>query len=156
MRSDSFSDCITLQKVIFSEIVSVSPSCFSGCISLESIETAVKCPYQSNCGILYRVGEYDSSNRLRSFDKYHLVKYPAAKKETKDIDFDSINTIEDYAFEDFTGTDLYLSVTPPSCSIKAFYNVDITKIKIHVPKESADSYWMHPVWGTFQIVPDND
>lgn len=156
---NEFKDCITLKEIVLSELISIDSKAFSGCISLEKIDYKGDKCFQSIKGILYQIGTWKT---LRcdylafSSDKKHLVKYPSAKQETKDIDFAHVAVIEDYAFEDFCGTDLYLPTTPPSLTALAFHNVDVTKIKIHVPQGAFNSYWSHPIWQDFQIVEDNN
>ena len=122
----------------------------------KSIEYKGYRKYTSCNGILYEQGDYDSNADYHSYNsgQWILVKYPPAKAEVNEIEFEKINKIADYAFEDFVGTDLYLENVPPICSEQAFHTVDVSKINIHVPKDSYNSYWMHPVWGQFNIIPE--
>lgn len=149
----SFKNCITLKRIVFGDAKVISADCFSGCISLESIDISGLC-FESISGILYQV---NTTGVIKPFinNMKVLLKYPSAKKEVCDIKFEKVFQIADYAFEDFKGTDLYVNnATPPACSKDAFYNVDRTKVKIHVPKDAFNSYWSHSVWGEFQIVGD--
>lgn len=159
ISSDEFKDCITLREVVLSELISINAEAFSGCISLLSIDYKGSHVFQSLKGVLYRVGKWEclpsDYRKFTSHQKY-LVKYPSAKQDTRDIDFDNVTLIEDYAFEDFCGTDLYLPLVPPTLTSLAFYNVDVTKVRIHVPQGSFSSYWSHPVWQDFQIIEDNN
>lgn len=159
ISSDEFKDCITLREIVLSELTSINAKAFSGCISLQSIGYKGFHCFQSLKGILYQVGKWEclpSDYRKFTFPQKHLVKYPSAKQDTKDIDFDNVTLIEDYAFEDFCGTDLYLPLVPPTLTSLAFNNVDVTKVRIHVPQGSFSSYWSHPVWQDFQIIEDNN
>lgn len=160
LSNDSFEGCITLRIIKLGELDIIDAKMFRGCISLESIwynhktisiVGGYKHYYLSDGGILYEQ-KYDKEGIM--LNKRRLIKYPSAYHEPKDIRFIIVDEIADYAFEDFSDTDLYLSTVPPTCTKKAFYNVDITKVKIHVPKESFNSYWSHPVWGEFQIVEE--
>lgn len=38
LKRDSFAGCCTLQRIILSELFSLDPSCFKGCVSLSTIE----------------------------------------------------------------------------------------------------------------------
>lgn len=148
----SFNGCITLKQIKLGRLQEVNSHMFSGCISLESIISNYD-PFAHKNGILYQKGCYTQDNKYLGYEygKWKLVKYPSAHQNPKDIDFNLINEIADYAFEDFKGTDLYLPDIPPACSKYAFHNVDVTKISIHVPKDSRNSYWSHPVWGEFYM-----
>ena len=155
----AFEDCITLRVIIFGMPLSIDANSFSGCTALECIVVLdYQCPYSTDKGVLYLSGYFDHDRKRKNFynnGEYTLVKFPAAKREVKDIRFDQINKIADSAFEDFKGTDLYINNSvPPACTKDAFYNVDRTKVKIHVPKDAFNSYWSHSVWGEFQIVGD--
>ena len=148
-----FKNCITLKSIVFGDATYISADCFSGCTSLESIDASGLC-YESISGILYQV---NTTGVIKPFinNMKVLLKYPSAKKEVRDIKFEKVFHIADYAFEDFKGTDLYVNnSTPPACAKIAFFNVDRTKVKIHVPKDAFNSYWSHSVWGEFQIVGD--
>ena len=151
----SFKGCITLKQIELGRLQSIDAQMFSGCISLETI-IANYDPFTSKNGILYQKGEFPNKSEYKSYGygKWKLVKYPSAHQNPKDIDFNLINEIADYAFEDFKDTDLYLPEIPPACSKYAFHNVNVTKITIHVPKESRNSYWSHPVWGDFYMADE--
>ena len=156
LRSDSFAGCLTLQKIFLGKLIDINPHCFSGCVSLEYIGYSDFNTYHSSYGILYKVGKYRVyPNDYVDFEnKWILVKYPAAKKEVKEILSSQVYEIMDYAFEDFPGTDLYFGSIPPICTQNAFYKLDTSKIKLHIPKDSFNSYWCHPVWSTFNIVAE--
>ena len=157
LRSDEFVNCKTLKKIVFSELNNLQSECFSGCTSLESIEYTGKRVFTSMDGILYQKGKWEVLNsKYKDFDrgKWGLVKYPSAKKESEAIRFDRVNSIADYAFEDFKLSDLYMPTVPPACTDRAFFNVDVSRITLHVPVGSYHSYWSHPVWGEFRIVEE--
>jgi hypothetical protein len=158
MRRDSFNGCVTLKRILLSKLYNIDPRIFRGCTSLEYIKCNCETLSHIN-GVLYRRGKVVAiPDKYLAFDygKWSLVKYPAAKQDVEDIRFDRISRIEDFAFEDFRGTDLYInSSVPPSCTEDAFYNVDVSKITIHVPDGAFNSYWSHPVWGMFQIEKDS-
>jgi hypothetical protein len=160
LTSSSFEGCITLKIIKLGELDTINAHMFSGCVSLESIwyESNVisrfngyKHSLLSDGGILYE-RRYTNDGAIVKMRK--LIKYPSAHKETKEIKFHLVDEIADYAFENFRGTDLYLSTVPPSCNKNAFYEIDTTKITIHIPKGTFNSYWSHPVWGDFQIVEE--
>ena len=156
---DTFKNCITLKKIILSKLYDINAKGFSGCVSLTSIEYMGCYHFVSKKGVLYQIGRWETFQNQPKYKQFVngtqiLVKYPAAKQDVEDIDFTCINKIEDYAFEDFKGTDLYLPGIPPSCTELAFFNVDTSKITLHVNKDFFNSYWSHPVWGNFQIVVD--
>lgn len=158
LKNDDFVNCKTLKKIIFSRLDSLDAKSFSGCTSLESIEYKDNVCFQSIDGIIYQKGRfvvYYSDYRDFESGKWILIKYPAAKKEVKQIRFNLINQIADYAFEDSNITDLYMQAIPPVCTDKAFFNVDTTKITLHVPVGSYHSYWSHPIWGEFRIVEED-
>jgi hypothetical protein len=151
---NSFNGCITLKRIKLGRLTTIDARMFSGCISLESI-IADYDPFTTKKGILYQRGCYKNGNYSNyGIGNWKLIKYPSAHQDPSDIDFSLINEIADYAFEDFRGTELYLSKVPPACTKYAFNNVDVTKIVIHVPKESRNSYWSHPVWGDFPMSDD--
>lgn len=154
---NSFEGCITLRIIKLGELDTIDAHMFSGCISLESIwytpnYISTKDGYHhsfiSDDGILY---ECKYSNGIIT-GKRKLIKYPSAYVDPRKIRFQFVDEIVDYAFEDFKGSDLYMSTVPPSCNKLAFQNVDVTKITLHVPNKSFNSYWSHPFWGNFQIV----
>lgn len=160
LSPNSFEGCITLKIIKLGEMDIIDAEMFRGCISLESIwyeqsnisiVGGYKHHFFSYGGILYDKRYSKDGNPL---DKWKLIKYPSAYQEPKDIRFDFVDEIADYAFEDFKDTDLYLPTVPPTCNKKAFNNVDVTKVTIHVPKGSFNSYWSHPVWGEFPIVEE--
>ena len=140
-------DCLTLRKVTFpSYIDRIFASTFSGCKSLEGIYIASgsrdlkRCYYIDIDGVLF------SNNNM----KLVLEKYPA-NKGTDYIVPEKTVTIRDNAFEDCQLTRLTMPPVPPTCDINAFKGVNIIAITLVVPKGSHDSYWLHPVFGKFQI-----
>lgn len=146
-----FQGCITLRKIIIRNTNYIDPKWFSGCIALEEIETWGWGDFKYKNGVIFR--EREEGVVIRG--GWRLVKYPPAKKEVSVDEFEWVSIIEDYAFENFRGTDLYVNnKVPPVCTKDAFYNVDRSKVKIHVPKNAFNSYWSHSVWGEFQIVGD--
>ena len=159
LYDDMLKGCITLKRVNIGEIESIYPHCFSGCTSLEQIVCDYN-EYACYSDALFKVRQplYKENKRVYDYfpnEEKILVKVPASIKSTKAFRHFNIEKICDYAFEDFRGSDIYMPAVPPLCSKKAFDDDAYTKVIIHVPKGSFNSYWSHAVWGDFQIVEDD-
>lgn len=150
----AFRGCITLKVVSFGEsLTNVSGSDFSGCISLEEINVSISNKkYSSRNGILYDI--LDTSclpNKIRSEGEWVLIKVPATLKNSSKIDFKKIRSIGNNAFENTSLQEIIMPEVAPICTKEAFKDVDVSKIKLIVPKGAFNNYWSHPVWGSFQI-----
>ena len=44
-----------------------------------------------------------------------------------------------------------MPIVPPSCTENVFKGVNIIALTLVVPKGAHDSYWLHPVFGKFNI-----
>lgn len=144
--SMAFSNCITLREIKFGKsLVKVDGKDFSGCLSLERILVSDdNVSYKSIDGILYQTSysaNWSTSTR-NDYPEGHwrLVKVPSNMQDASAIRFDLIDSIDNYAFEDTRLTELWMPAIPPACASSAFYNVDVSKITLHVPSESFDSY----------------
>ena len=144
-------DCISIKKVILSSKTSFSwvsgGSPFSGCKSLECIKII-----GSEKLSKYSDRPYDIDGVLFTEDegKHYLIKYPANKGTEYTIP-DGITDLSDKAFEDCHLTRLIMPMVPPSCHDDPFYGINKAALTIVVPKGSFDSYWMHPVFGKFNL-----
>lgn len=144
-------DCISIKKVVLSSKSSFSwvsgGSPFSGCKSLESIKIV------GTDRITYHTDRpYDIDGVLFTEDKgkHYLIKYPANKGTEYTLP-EGITDISDKAFEDSHLTRLIMPAVPPTCHENPFLGVNVVALTICVPKGCFDSYWMHPVFGKFNI-----
>lgn len=145
-------DCISLKKLslpsqtLFDSSIGAS---FSGCKSLEAIfvvgSELPSCHEANGRG-------YDIEGVL-FFEKggqHILVKYPGNKGNEYKIP-NNVTVIGDFAFEDSHLSRLIMPIVPPSCTENVFKGVNIIALTLVVPKGAHDSYWLHPVFGKFNI-----
>ena len=120
---------------------------FSGCKSLESITVA--------CGAPGPFGKAMDIHGVLFWEEPNikgetLVKYPANKGTEYKIP-ECTSKISLGAFDDCQLTRLIMPVVPPTCKEGAFLGVNLTALTLVVPKGCYDSYWLHPVFGKFNI-----
>ena len=150
-------DSISLKKIVLPskiELYSEAGKSFSGCKSLESISvigSEFPEPYKT-CG-----RAYDNEGVLfkKKGNNNILVKYPANKGTEYTIPSDT-HQIGDYAFEDSHLSTLVMPTIPPTCKDEAFIGINKIALTLIVPKGSYDSYWLHPVFGKFNIEEKNE
>lgn len=150
----AFKGCQTLRTIKFGKsLSSVMGYDFSDCSSLEEINVAAdNNHYYSKNGVLYSI--LDSScmpHRRLPEGEWVLVKVPSKIKDSRKIDLNKIKSIEDSAFENTSLTELEMPNIAPICGPGAFKGVDLSTIRLIVPKGALNNYWCHPVWGNFQI-----
>ena len=148
---DSIKDCISLKKIIFPSKISpfTSGTYFSGCKSLESISIVgndLPEYYESN-GKSYDI---DGVLFTEKYSQRLLAKYPANKGNEYTIP-NNVNEIGVCAFEDSHLCRLTMPAVPPTCKGDAFKGVNKVTLTLVVPKGAHDSYWLHPVFGKFNI-----
>ena len=148
----SMKDCISLKRISLPsklEFYSSAGESFSGCKSLESIfivGNEFPEPYK-NCGRGY---DKDGVLFVEKGDHNVLIKYPANKGTEYTIP-NNISEIGNCAFEDCHLSRLTMPTVPPTCKENAFKGVNIIALTLVVPKGSQNSYWLHPVFGKFNI-----
>ena len=148
----SMKDCISLKRISLPsklEFYSSAGESFSGCKSLESIfivGNEFPEPYK-NCGRGY---DKDGVLFVEKGDHNVLIKYPANKGTEYTIP-NNISEIGNCAFEDCHLSRLTMPTVPPTCKENAFKGVNIIALTLVVPKGSHNSYWLHPVFGKFNI-----
>ena len=145
-------DCISLKRLILPskiELYSDVGASFSGCKSLESISiSGYEFPEDyKTCGRAYDI---DGVLFKKNGSERILVKYPANKGNEYTIPND-VTSIDSCAFEDSHLSKLIMPPIPPSCQESAFKGVNMITMSLVVPKGSHDSYWLHPVFGKFNI-----
>ena len=147
-NTDGFKDCITLESVSLKLYDNNSTFLlarhFSGCKSLKCIdlrESEKNRWYYTIDGVLYAHQGFKS----------RLVKYPANKGTEFTIP-EYVAEIDDLAFEDCQLTTLTISnPIPATCTDDAFKGVNPVTLVIKVPKGCYESFWVHPVFGKFNI-----
>ena len=145
-------DCISLKKISLPSKIILYDGAgggFSGCKSLESIFiNGNEYPeYYKTCGKAYDI---DGVLFLNKESEKVLVKYPANKGNDYIIPND-VTCIDSCAFEDSHLTKLIMPSIPPRCQESAFKGVNFVAMTLVVPKGCHDSYWLHPVYGKFNI-----
>jgi len=145
-------DCISLKKISLPskiELFSDVGEGFSGCKSLESISIiGYEYPeYYKTCGKAYDI---DGVLFLEKGSEIVLTKYPANKGNEYTVPND-VTSISSCAFEDSHLVKLIMPSVPPTCQEDAFKGVNMVAMTLIVPKGSHDSYWLHPVYGKFNI-----
>lgn len=149
-KNPDLQDCITLRHIIFPSDVHFGSFegglSFSGCRSLESINVS-KGPIDT-FGKAYDIDGvlfWNDSSNVTS-----LIKFPANKGTEYKIP-EGTKFISKCAFEDSQLTRLIMPQVPPSCYEDSFAGVNLSALTIFVPKDSYGSYWLHPVFGKFNI-----
>ena len=148
----NMTDCISLKRIALPskiELYSDAGKSFSGCKSLESISIIgieFPEPYKT-CGIAY---DQDGVLFIKKGNQKTLVKFPANKSNEYTIPND-VKEIGDCAFEDSHLCRLTMPAVPPTCKEDAFKGVNKVTLTLVVPKGAHDSYWLHPVFGKFNI-----
>ena len=145
-------DCISLKRLSLPSqlwIHSCLGTSFSGCKSLESISiVGSELPsYHKWNGRGYDI---DGVLFYEHGGLHTLVKYPANKGNEYIIP-NNVTEIGDCAFEDSHLSRLIMPTVPPACAEDAFNNVNIIALTLFVPKGTHDSYWIHPIFGKFNI-----
>ena len=148
----SMKDCISLKEISLPSQILLHSSAgnyFSGCKSLEAIHiVGSRLPtYYESSG---RVCDDDGVLLHEKNNQVELVKYPANKGCEYTITKDIIR-IGDCAFEDSHLSRLIMPMVPPSCKEDAFCGINKIALTLIVPEEAYDSYWIHPVFGKFNI-----
>lgn len=145
-------DCISLKKISLpskTHFYNNAGEGFSGCKSLESISIIGNEFPEPNkyCG---RSFDIDGVLYIRRGSEKILVKYPANKGNEYTLPND-VTSISSCAFEDSHLIKLIMPSVPPTCQEDAFKGVNMVVMTLVVPKGSHDSYWLHPVYGKFNI-----
>lgn len=145
-------DCISLKKLSLPSQTHISSSMgasFSGCKSLESVSIiGTEYPYLHE-----RNGRGYDIDGVLFYEKgnlHTLVKFPANKGNEYTIP-NNVTEIGDCAFEDSHLSRLMMPIVPPTCRGDAFKGVNKVTLTLVVPKGAHDSYWLHPVFGKFNI-----
>ena len=145
-------DCISLKRILFPsklQFTEKDGELFHGCKSLESISivgTELPAKYEL-CGKAY---DMDGVLFLDKRGDNILIKYPANKGNEYTIP-DNVTKISECAFEDSHLCRLTMPAVPPTCAENAFKGVNLVAMTLVVPKGTHDSYWLHPVFGKFNI-----
>ena len=149
IHNPDLKDCITLRHIIFPHDIDLSAyeggSSFSGCKSLESIKVS-----NGTGGSFGKAYDIDGVLFFKEYKTISLIKYPANKGTEYKIPSDT-KYICKCAFEDCQLTRLIMPQVPPSCEEDSFVGVNLTALTFVVPKGSYDSYWLHPVFGKFNL-----
>lgn len=144
-NTPGFKDCLTLETVsltLYENNTNILARHFSGCKSLKCIELRES----KNINWFYTI-----DGVLYNHDKSKLIKYPANKGTEFTIPKE-VGEICDLAFEDSQLTTLTITnPIPAKCTDDAFEGVNPVTLTIKVPKGSYDSYWVHPVFGKFNL-----
>ena len=145
-------DCISLKKLSLPSQTLLDSSIgtyFSGCKSLESIYI-IGNEYPSCHELNGRGYDIDGVLFYEKGNKHTLVKFPANKGNEYTIP-NNVTEIGDCAFEDSHLSRLMMPIVPPTCKEDAFKGVNKVTLTLVVPKGAHDSYWLHPVFGKFNI-----
>ena len=145
-------DCISLKKIILPSKILLDRyvgTTFSGCKSLESI-SIIGNDYPICHEWNGRGYDIDGVLFYERGGKNMLVKYPANKGNEYTIP-NNITEIGQCAFEDCHLSKLMMPTVPPTCKESAFKGVNKVSLTLVVPKGAYDSYWIHPVFGKFNI-----
>lgn len=145
-------DCISLKRISLPSKIffgSSMGSSFSGCKSLEAISVVgseLPMCHEANG----RGYDIEGVLFLEKRGQHILVKYPGNKGNEYKIP-NNVTVIGDFAFEDSHLSKLIMPIVPPSCSEDAFKGINKIALTLVVPKGAHDSYWLHPVFGKFNI-----
>lgn len=145
-------DCISLKKLLLPSqtlFYSSIGASFSGCKSLESV-SIIGTEYPSLHELNGRGYDIDGVLFYEKGNLHTLVKFPANKGNEYTIP-NNVTEIGDCAFEDSHLSRLMMPIVPPTCKEDAFKGVNKVTLTLVVPKGAHDSYWLHPVFGKFNI-----
>jgi len=145
-------DCISLKRIALPckiKLHSDAGKTFSGCKSLEVI-SVIEHNFLEYYQMYGRPYDKDGVLFIEKGDQNILVKYPANKGNEYTIP-NNVTEIGDCAFEDCHLSRLVMPIVPPSCKEDAFKGVNKVILTLVVPKGTHDSYWLHPVFGKFNI-----
>ena len=149
IHNPDLKDCITLRHIIFPHDVDFyAYDCglsFFGCKSLESIKVS-----NGTGGSFGKAYDIDGVLFWKESTTISLIKYPANKGTEYKIP-EVTKFISVGAFEDCQLTRLIMPQIPPSCEEESFKGVNLAALTFVVPKGSYDSYWLHPIYGKFNL-----
>ena len=150
----AFRDCISLTSVtIPNSVTTIDDNAFSGCSSLTSVTipnsvTKISDNTFSDCSSLTSVTIPNSVTTIGS------EAFSGCTNLQKVHIGNSVKTIGEYAF--YNGTSITQisseAVVPPTCGLNVFANINKSKCKLIVPKNSLDAYKQADQWKDFFLI----
>ncbi len=151
----AFSGCKGFNSISFNKnLTIIDEFAFSNCSGLSaevtipnSVTTIGKYAF-SNCSNIYAITLGDNVEKIESYTFYACSNLNIVTLN------ENLTTIDNYAFRDCTTLRRIYSFNPepPTCTTYAFYNVDIDKCFLYVPKEAVSTYQKDDVWKKFYVI----
>ena len=150
----AFSDCSSLTSVtIGNSVTTIEQAAFGGCSSLTSVNignsvTEIGWYAFSDCSSLTSVTIPNSVKTIGIGAFKHCTNLQ------KVYIGDSVKTIGEYAFKNCTSVTQISSeaVVPPTCESGVFTDINKSKCKLIVPKNSLDAYKQADQWKDFLLI----
>ena len=143
--------CANIKKAYIDINGSIGHSAFSGCANLSSV----------NIAKVNDIGD-DAFSRCSNLTSVDIKKtndigngaFIGCTNLQKVYIGDSVKAIGEYAFNNCTSiTQIYSeSVVPPTCELGVFTNINKSKCKLIVPKNSLDAYKQADQWKDFFLI----
>ena len=152
--SSAFSDCDSLTSVtIPNSVTTIGSSAFAGCFSLTSV-TIGNSVTTIGHGAFYGCSSLTSVTIGNSVTEIGYYAFSGCSSLTSVTIPNSVTTIGYYAFSGCKNVKQITveAVTPPECSIYAFYGINRNECKLFVPKNSVDAYKKANGWKEFFLI----